>query len=73
MDTWKIISRNTTTQVRDVDEYDRGHHQASVALQPAALGPRSPKLSSEAAKARAAQETDKVSCDWSAGGCNADL
>ena len=69
MDTWKIISRNTTTQVRDVDEYDRGHHQASVALQPAALGPRSPKLSSEA------QETDKVSCDWStaAGGCNTDL
>ena len=52
--------------MRDVDEYDRGHHPASVALQPAALGPRSPKLSSEAAKARAAQETDKVSCDWSA-------
>ena len=54
--------------MRDVDEYDRGHHQASVALQPAALGPRSPKLSSEAAKARAAQETDKVSCDWSTAG-----
>ena len=60
--------------MRDVDEYDRGHHQASVALQPAALGPRSPKLSSDAAKTRAAQETDKVSCDWSAaGGCNTDL
>ena len=59
--------------MRDVDEYDRGHHPATVALQPAALGPRSPKLSSEAAKARAAQETDKVSCYWSAAACDCNI